>query len=43
MEREVDVHADVMELGAASAETRGAWGPLIDQKLGQVMAGLSDG
>lgn len=42
MERDDDVRSDVIELGAASAETRGAWGPLIDHKLGQVMAGLSN-
>lgn len=42
MEREVDVRADVIELGAASVETKGPWGPYIDQKLGQVMAGLID-
>ena len=42
MERDVDVHADVIELGAASVETKGPWGPYIDQRLGQVMTGLSD-
>ena len=42
MKRDVNVHADVIELGAASVETRGAWGPIIDHKLGQLMAGLSD-
>ena len=41
MEREQDKNADVIELGAAAAATRGAWGIYVDEMLMQDKPGLS--
>lgn len=42
MDREDDVRSDMIELGAASAETKGPNGPVTDYALGQILSGLSD-
>lgn len=41
MEREQD-STDVVELGAASAETQGMAGPTTDQQIGFRVGGISD-
>ena len=42
MERNDQVHASKIDLGAASDETKGPVGKMIDISLGQAAAGLSD-
>lgn len=42
MKNEKKVRSDMIELGAATAETKGSFGPIADQRLGQVTPGLSD-
>ncbi len=34
--------SDVNDLGAATVETKGPFGPITDQRLGQVAAGLTN-
>ena len=41
MER-MDQHDELIELGCATAETRGGGGPIDDQGLGKFVAGLTD-
>ena len=42
MERNQDIACDTIDLGTASVETKGPWGPFLDERLGRVMPGLSD-
>lgn len=42
MQTQKTIRLDVIELGAATVETKGPFGPITDQRLGQVAPGLSD-
>ena len=42
MQTQNTIRPDVIELGAATVETKGPFGPITDHKLGQVAPGLSD-
>lgn len=42
MEREKNVGPDLIDLGTATEETKGAWGAFSDEVLMQHMPGLSN-